>query len=108
MRLIITASIKYPNKTIDRAKEAVPYLPGEYDFGYEYPFSKNIWLSMEKGYFFGRMTINEDYSIDYMCRRFFLPESGTITLEEALPGRSISITITLDEKRSNYSARKIR
>ncbi len=108
MRLIISAAIKYPDKIMERGKEAVPYLPGEYDFGYEYPFSKNIWLSVEKGYFFGRMTINEDYSIDYMCRQFFLPESGTITLEEALPGRTIIITITLDKTRSNYSARKIK
>lgn len=95
-RLILTGIVKYQSKTIARTREAVPYKPGMHDFGCEYPFTKNAWINAYEGYYFGRLTINDDYTIDYLDMHFKIPKDGTVTLQQRFVEQTIFVIIHLD------------
>ena len=92
-RLVLTAVVKTKGKAKVRIKEAVPYEPGLYDFGNQYPFIKNVWINEFDGYYMGRMIINDDYSIDYLNEHFYIPEGCTVTIEKRFIRRTVFIII---------------
>ncbi len=81
-RLVITARIFYPseNRTIPLARVAIPYEAGMHDFAYDFPFVKSMWLDPFEIYSFGCLTINDDYSIEYLDEVFTIPLEGVYTV----------------------------
>ena len=59
----------------------LPYVPGAYDLGEEYPFSKNVYTGPDTGYSFRWLYINDDMSIRYLDedpRPAITPERGHV------------------------------
>lgn len=96
-RLVLTAIVKTGDSIKVRVKEAVPYKPGLYDFGCEYPFIKNVWLNEFDGYYMGRIVINNDLSIDYLNEHFLIPCGCTVTIERRFIRTTIFIIIQVEE-----------
>lgn len=96
-RLLLTAVVKRCNSVKVRAREAVPYEPGLYDFGCEFPFIKNVWLSVYDGYYMGRIVVNDDYSIDYLDEHFRIPNGGTVTIEHRFVQMVVYIIIQVED-----------
>jgi len=96
-RLVITARTYIPSedRIIPSAKVAIPYEPGFYDFAYDFPFVKDMWLGDFEIYSFGRLTINEDYSIEYLDEVFTIPLEGVYTVEKAFVYRTFRITFEI-------------
>ena len=46
--------------------QILPYTPGEYDLGKEYPFSKNVYTGPDSGYSFRWLYVKEDLSLRYL------------------------------------------
>ncbi|MBQ2988098.1 MAG: hypothetical protein IKM00_03005 [Clostridia bacterium] len=53
-------------KTQETVHKILPYAPGEYELGPEYPFSKNVYTSVDSGYYFGRLYVKDDMRIRYL------------------------------------------
>ena len=96
-RLVITARIYIAeqDRLIPMAKVALPYQPGLHDFAYDFPFVKSMWVDLYEIYSFGCITINDDFSIEYMDEVFKIPLDGIYTVEKAFVGRTYSITFEI-------------
>ena len=46
--------------------KTVPYAPGSYDLGSEYPFSKNVYTGPDTGYSFRWLYVDGDMRIRYL------------------------------------------
>ena len=51
---------------IGQSYKMLPYAPGSYDLGDEYPFSKNVYTGPDTGYSFRRLYIDDDMRIRYL------------------------------------------
>ena len=63
----------------------LPYAPGGYDLGKEYPFSKNVYTGPDTGYSFRWLYVDGDMRIRYIdedYRSAVTPEKGHLFVRE--------------------------
>lgn len=96
-RLVITARTHIPSedRMIPNARVVIPYEPGSYDFAYDFPFVKDVWLGDFDIYNFGRLIINDDYSMKYLDEVFTMPLDGVYTVAVPFVYRTYRITFEI-------------
>ena len=63
----------------------LPYAPGGYDLGKEYPFSKNVYTGPDTGYSFRWLYVDDDMRIRYIDEDYHsavTPEKGHLFVRE--------------------------
>lgn len=60
------ATGKGVGKETIRSFVQIPFAPGEYELGANYPFTKNVYTSGDSGYSFGRLSVLNDSRILYL------------------------------------------
>ena len=79
----------------DEYYRMLPYAPGSYDLGDEYPFCKNVYTGPDTGYTFKWLHIDEDHRIRYLDKDYMPKVEGgsVLAFERRVGNETIKVCI---------------